>query len=218
MNIRIFAILLVLALGVAGAAGAQDFNTPVFRGELAEKYNFTIDGTAYAYSDEFEDGDVVFNGKLYSNLMLNLNSHRDELQVAIGSTGERMALRRELVGDFTVGKRKYTSLYGKNSVKGLQQGYYQVLHRGDDMLLKRIYKKVSDRVESITRQSVKVFTTKHKYYLVKDGKVYTISNESSLSKFYKQQKGRIKEYVKSMRAAGMERDYLLQGIMELMEE
>ena len=213
-----FIILLLLALGLSGAVGAQDFNTPIFRGELAEKYNFTIDGTAYAYSDEFEDGDVMFNGKLYSDLMLNLNSHRNELQVAIGSTGERMALRRELVGDFNIGKRTYTSLYGERNIKGLQQGYYQVIHRGKDMLLKKIYKKVTERTESITRQSVKVFTTKHKYYLVKDGKVNTIGNESSLIKFYKPQKGRIKEYVKSMRGTGVERDNLLQGIMELMEE
>ena len=32
-------------------------------------------------------------------------------------------------------------------------------------------KTVSDRIESFTRQTVKVFTTKHRYYLVKDGKI-----------------------------------------------
>ena len=218
MNIRRFTILLVLALGFAGTAGAQDFNTPIFRGELAEKYNFKIEGTVYAYSDEFEDGDVVFNGKLYSDLKLNLNSHINELQVAIGSTGENMALRRELVGDFNIGKRRYTSLYGERNVKGLQQGYYQVLHRGKDMLLKRIYKKVSERTETITRQQVKIFTTKHKYFLVKDGKVYTVKNETGLAKFYKHQKAQIKKYVKSKRTARVERDYLMQGVMELMEE
>lgn len=213
-----FVILLLLVLGFAGGACAQDFNIPVFRGELAEKYNFPIDGTVYAYSDEFETGEVVFNGKLYSGLMMNLNAHRDELQVAIGSTGERMALRRELVGDFIVGKRKYTSLCGERAVKGLQQGYYQVLHRGDDMLLKRIHKTVSDRIESFTRQTVKVFTTKHRYYLVKDGKVYTIKNESGLAKFYRQDKDRIKDYVKRNHGMRVERDDLLQGIMELMED
>ena len=213
-----FVILLLLVLGFAGGACAQDFNIPVFRGELAEKYNFPIDGTVYAYSDEFETGEVVFNGKLYTGLMMNLNAHRDELQVAIGSTGERMALRRELVGDFIVGKRKYTSLCGERAVKGLQQGYYQVLHRGDGMLLKRIHKTVSDRIESFTRQTVKVFTTKHRYYLVKDGKVYTIKNERGLAKFYRQDKDRIKDYVKRKHGMRVERDDLLQGIMELMED
>ncbi|MBO7269128.1 MAG: hypothetical protein J6U83_05165 [Bacteroidales bacterium] len=213
-----FVILLLLVLGFAGGACAQDFNIPVFRGELAEKYNFPIDGTVYAYSDEFETGEVVFNGKLYTGLMMNLNAHRDELLVAICSTGERMALRRDLVGDFIVGKRNYTSLCGERAVKGLQQGYYQVLHRGDDMLLKRIHKTVSDRIESFTRQTVKVFTTKHRYYLVKDGKVYTIKNERGLAKFYRQDKDRIKDYVKRNRGMRVERDDLLQGIMELMED
>ena len=86
------------------------------------------------------------------------------------------------------------------------------------MLLKRIYKKVSDRVESITRQTVKVFTTKHKYYLVKDGKVYTIKNEKGLAKFYREDKDRIKDYLKRNRGMRVERDDLLQGIMELMED
>ena len=218
MKIRRFVILLILALGFSGGASAQDFNIPVFRGELAEKYNYQIDGTVYTYSDKFEQGQVVFNGKLYTGLMMNLNAHRDELQVAIGSTGERMAPRRELVGDFTIGTRNYTSLYGQRKIKGLQQGYYQVLHRGEDALYKKIYKKVSERVESISQQTVKVFTTRHKYYLVKDGKVYTIKNEKGLAKYYKQQKERIKEYIKGKRGLRVERDDLLQGIMELMEE
>ena len=218
MKINRFIILCILFLGLAGVTCAQDFNTPVFRGELAEKYNYPIDGTVYTYSDKFEEGQVMFNGKLYTGLMMNLNAHRDELQVAIGSTGERMALRRELVGDFTIGERKYTFLCGERAVKGLQQGYYQVLHRGDDMLLKRIHKTVSDRIESFTRQTVKVFTTKHRYYLVKDGKVYTIKNERGLAKFYRQDKDRIKDYVKRNRGMRVERDDLLQGIMELMED
>ena len=218
MKINRFIILCILFLGLAGVTCAQDFNTPVFRGELAEKYNYPIDGTVYTYSDKFEEGQVMFNGKLYTGLMMNLNAHRDELQVAIGSTGERMAPRRELVEDFTIGKRNYTSLYGQRKIKGLQQGYYQVLHRGDDMLLKRIHKTVSDRIESFTRQTVKVFTTKHRYYLVKDGKVYTIKNERGLAKFYRQDKDRIKDYVKRNRGMRVERDDLLQGIMELMED
>ena len=218
MKINRFIILCILFLGLAGVTCAQDFNTPVFRGELAEKYIYQIDGTVYTYSDKFEEGQVMFNGKLYTGLMMNLNAHRDELQVAIGSTGERMAPRRELVGDFTIGKRNYTSLYGQRKIKGLQQGYYQVLHRGDDMLLKRIHKTVSDRIESFTRQTVKVFTTKHRYYLVKDGKVYTIKNERGLAKFYRQDNDRIKDYVKRNRGMRVERDDLLQGIMELMED
>ncbi len=218
MKINRFIILCILFLGLAGVTCAQDFNTPVFRGELAEKYNYPIDGSVYTYSDKFEEGQVMFNGKLYTGLMMNLNAHRDELQVAIGSTGERMALRRALVGDFSIGKRNFTSLYGERSVKGLPQGYYQILYRGDDMLLKRIYKKVSDRVESFTRETVKVFTTKHKYYLVKEGKVYTVKNGKGLAKFYRQDKERIKDYVKKNRGTRVERDDLLQGIMELMED
>lgn len=213
-----FVIQLLLVLGFAGGACAQDFNIPIFRGELAEKYTYPIEGTVYAYSDEFQEGTLEFNGKVYTGLMMNLNAHRDELQVAIGTTGEKMAPRRALVGDFTIGKRNYTSLFGEQAIKGLPQGFYQVLHRGNDLLVKKFYKKTSDKTESITNLTVKVFTTKYKYYLVKDGKVYTVKDAKGLAKFYKEGKERIKGYLNGTRGKRVEKDYLLQGVMELMEE
>ena len=67
------------------------FDSPVYRGEIADKYSFPFIGTVYAYSDEFEMGDLEFNGKMYYGLMMNLNCHRGELLVQIGATKDKGA-------------------------------------------------------------------------------------------------------------------------------
>ncbi len=211
---RYFTLLLVLLAHIA--LQGQDFNIPVFRGELAQRYNYPLEGTVYAYSDEFQEGTLEFNGKHYSGLMMNLNAHRNELQVRIGTTGESIAVKRILVGDFTIGKRNFTALYGERGIKGLAEGYYQVLHRGKDMLLKQIYKSVFERTDFITRDVIKVFTTRTRYWLVKDGKVTGIRDGNDLAGIYREHKDEVKRYLKGHK--GEEKDVSLQAIMELIEE
>ncbi len=211
---RYFTLFLVLLAHIA--LQGQDFNIPVFRGELAQKYNYTLEGTVYAYSDEFHPGSIHFNGKQYSGLMMNLNAHRNELQVRIGTTGESIAVKRSLVGDFTIGKRNFTALYGERGIKGLAEGYYQVLYRGKDMLLKEIYKSTNDRTDYVNNITVKVFTTRTRYWLVKDGKVTGIRDGNDLAGIYREHKDEVKRYLKGHK--GEEKDVSLQAIMEFIEE
>lgn len=211
-----FAILLVLMQCVI-SAHAQDNSTPIFRGELAEKYMYPITGCVYAYSDEFETGDVMFNGKKYSGLQMNLNAHRDELQL-MGVGGDCIALRNTQVGDYNIGERNYTALYGANCIAGLAEGHYQVLYKGEGLLLKKIYKHVSEQANFITGEITKVFTTKYRYYLVKDGMVYKVKDVKSLVKFDKEDKGKIRSFIKEHRRAGSATEDIMQGVMKIVEE
>lgn len=196
---------------------AQDFNSPVFRGELVEKYTYPITGSVYAYSDEFETGNVLFNGKRYTDLLLNLDSYRDELQLKVIGT-ECIALRNSLVGDFNIGKRNYTAFYGENCINGLSEGYYQVLYNGERILLKKIYKNVSEQVHFITGKITKVFTTKFRYYLIMNGKVYKIKDDKDLVKFGKEHKGEIKAFIKVQRRRGFESEDIMCDVMKIIEE
>lgn len=208
----------IFMMAHAGIVCAQNFNIPVFRGELAEKYDYPLEGTVYAYSDEFETGKLEFNGKWYHGLVMNLNAHRNELQVRIGTSGESISLRRSLVGDFTIGKRNYTCFYGGRKIKGLPEGYYQVLYKGKDMLLKQIYKNIIERVDFSTHKPVKVCVSHSRYWLVKGGKVTVIKGEKNLAGIYKESKGEIKQLIKEYRDKEGERDNMLVSIMSLIEQ
>lgn len=192
------------------------YNIPVFRGELAEKYNFPLEGTVYAYSDDFETGNLEFNGKQYYGLTMNLNVHRNELQVQIGNSGENMALKRELVGDFSIGDRNFTALYGARKIKGLAEGYYQVLYRGKDMLLKQIYKRANDRSDFITGTITKVFATRIKYWLIMDGNPVAIKDVNDLAWIFRDRKDEVKKYIKAHKEG--DRDYIFTNLMAIIEQ
>ena len=246
----------------------------IFRGELAEKYTYAIKGTAYAYSDEFGMGNIIFNGKLYMGVFLNLNSHRDELQLkasesgikaSLGETrtkvnsgeagaktanarpgtasaddGINIALKKELVGDFSIGERNYTTLCGENAVKGLKEGYYEVIYRSSNgynssnssngacnfLLVKRHYKNVTEKMNSITGKIETTFNSKHKYFLVADGSVRGVKNEKNLAKICRgmnngDKRGQIKEFLRLNKGKGSEgkgSEELMRGIMVLIEK
>ena len=171
------------------------FDSPLFRGEIVQRYPFPFTGTVYAYSDEFEMGDIEFNGKMYYGLMLNLNCYRGEVHVRVGTTKDCIVLKNSLVGDFNIGKRRYVSLSGEREIKGLDAGYYQVLYDGKDMILKQIRVELYDRAEFPSGNITKVFVPKVKYWLVKEGQVRQIRKERDLQRVYKPFKRDIKSYM-----------------------
>lgn len=171
------------------------FDSPVYRGEIADKYSFPFIGTVYAYSDEFEMGDLEFNGKMYYGLMMNLNCHRGELLVQIGATKDCIVLKNSIVGDFNIGERRYTALFGERGIKGLAPGYYQVLYEGKDMILKQIDRKIYDHTDFSSGNITKAFALKVKYWLLKDGEVRQIRRERDLQRVYKSFKKDIRSYM-----------------------
>ena len=236
MKYRQFFFFLIL-LCIAGQAFGQVYDciavarmdNAIFRGELTEKYQYKINGTAYAYSDEFKQGNIMFNGKLYMGVFLNLNSHRDELQLKASESGIKagnadsgmddginIALKKELVGDFSIGDRNYTSLYGEYAVNGLKEGYYEVLYRrGNNMLVKRHYKNVSEKTDAISGKMETIFKSKHKYYLVADGRVKSVKNEKNLAKICRG-KSELKEFLKLNK--GKDTEELMKGVMLIIEK
>ena len=191
------------------------FDSPVYRGEIADKYSFPFIGTVYAYSDEFEMGDLEFNGKMYYGLMMNLNCHRGELLVQIGATKDCIVLKNSIVGDFNIGERRYTALFGERGIKGLAPGYYQVLYEGEDVILKQIDRKIYDYTDFSSGNITKAFALKVKYWLLKDGEVRQIRRERDLQRMYKSFKKDIRSYMSVHSEVDM--DINLEFIMSMVE-
>ena len=191
------------------------FDSPIFRGEIVQRYPFPFTGTVYAYSDEFEMGDIEFNGKMYYGLMLNLNCYRGEVHVRVGTTKDCIVLKNSLVGDFNIGERRYTALFGERGIKGLAPGYYQVLYEGEDVILKQIDRKIYDYTDFSSGNITKAFALKVKYWLLKDGEVRQIRRERDLQREYKSFKKDIRSYLSLHSEVNM--DTNLEFIMSMVE-
>ncbi len=171
----------------------------IFRGQAPLEYNFFHTGTFYAYSSEFEKGNVMFNGKLYKDIYTNLNSHLDELNVLIKTSGRIVVLNGEFVDYFNMGERNFINI--KNDNQFLQKGYYEVIYKGDVRLYKKIKKIYSERInEAISAKTQskleRLFIVSQNYYLIKDNSVKLIKNKSDLLAGFPDRKKDIRQFIR----------------------
>lgn len=161
----------------------------LYRGEEPLIYNFRTNGTFYAFSENFEKGSVKYNGKIYKDVYLNLNSHLDELYVKAENSMGVTVLNKEFVENFSFG--------GRNFVNS-STGYYQVLFDGSVKLYKKITKKYEERLEgtSMRNQMERLFVPSVNYYLW-DGKTFrTLKRMSDLLSYYKSERRAIRQMIR----------------------
>ncbi|MDO4736206.1 MAG: hypothetical protein Q4B21_04220, partial [Bacteroidia bacterium] len=121
--VKVFVLLLFVLQTVASYAQEKyDFvkqagiGATLFRGVEFERYPFRYKDSPYAYSEDFNVGEIIFNDVKYSGVFLNLNAHKDELHLKITTSGKILELDKGLVERFTIGERKYVALIGANAV------------------------------------------------------------------------------------------------------
>ena len=166
-------------------------------------------------------GSLVYNGVKYNGVELNLNAHRDELHLKITSSGTVLELDRNIVGEFVIGRRQFLTLVGKNAVDGLSQGYYQVLYKGGDTLLKKNIRTFHERLQTSGNGVFRYFDQSDKYYLLKDGKVYPIARNKDFAKAYKEDRKAIKGFIRHNRVKFMDmegKDPAFVAIMEFADK
>ena len=223
---RLFPILLLgLFLAQSASLFSQEkydylqkagLNAAIFRGPEAVKYQFRYQGTPYAYSETFSLGSLVYNGVKYEGVELNLNAHKDELHLKIASSGTVLELNKNIVGEFVIGRRQFLTLVGENAVDGLPQGYYQVLYKGGDTLLKRNIRTFHERLQTSGSGVFRYFDQSNKHYLLKEGKVYPILRNKDFAKVYKEDKKAIKGFIRHNRMKFMEMEEKDPAFVEIM--
>lgn len=179
----------------------------LYRGAAPIEYRFKYTGTYFAYSDNYEKGNVLYNGRIYKNVLLNLNAHNDDLQIKIVKSGLFVTLNKAFVQSFTIGNLKYINV-GRvltnekfsggvfdSVIEGVEEsfldnllapGYYEIIHDGYLKLLKKTKKIYSERINQSASadksQVERTFTGTSTYYLIKDKSLgnKTLQNEKEL--------------------------------------
>ena len=73
--------LLAALLGIALGAAAQDPESAysgIFRGKLPGVYPYKYNGTYFWDRKEFLRGDILYNGKLYRDVLMNVDAARQD--------------------------------------------------------------------------------------------------------------------------------------------
>jgi hypothetical protein len=193
--------LFVAALSVAPCFGQKvaDYNifmnsarehATIFSGEYPMRFGhwkqwIPEDGsTFYAYSMDYETGNVIYKGKEYRDMLLNLNASSDELYI-IDPKGGPVVVNKHYVGAFSLGGRQF--IHVQNQDGGLKSGYYQVLYSGTLKLYKKIRKRYYEKTNN-TRSMLRGFTLAEEFYLCHNGQWVQVGKKKEVQRLFPNQK------------------------------
>lgn len=197
-------------------------NSVLFRGSAPMAYEFRYTGTYFAYSPEFLPGELTYNNKKYYNVVINLNSHTDDLLLKYHGSVIMVAVNREFVDDFVIGKRRYVNFREDSRPGAPAPGYYEVVHSSTDTLLKKIRKQYKEEIPQTLsgneRTMNRYFKQVEEYFLLKDGRWIQVKNRKSLLNAYAEFKRDISHFT---REAGLNfyenRDESFAAVMKYVE-
>lgn len=153
-------LVAVLALSGVGTAAAQDdyalFRdgagdaSLLFRGHKSYEYNMLFNGTYFWTSPIYRPGTVVFNGKQYRDIELNIDASRQDLIVRIGKGVSNKVLEREFVQECTIEGSRFLNLQYLYSEEA-PFGYWEVVYDGQAKVLRRVVKRLEQDIDGNKR-------------------------------------------------------------------
>ncbi|MBR5255402.1 MAG: carboxypeptidase-like regulatory domain-containing protein [Bacteroidales bacterium] len=133
---RILVLLSALLLSVTaiGQDREESAYATIFRGKLPGVYPYKFNGTYFWEQKAFQRGNVMYNGKLYRDVSLNLDAHEGELQVRPLEKSSPVVVFRDQVAWFTMGPDLFVNLQYLGW-KEAPAGYFMVIRDGETPLL-----------------------------------------------------------------------------------
>jgi hypothetical protein len=181
---------------------SAEANSILYRGKLAVVDARKIandESTFFVYSKNYDRGDVVFHGKLYKDILLNLDGYNDELYVKRDLSSTVHTLSKEYVDSFSFGGHSFIN-YKQDKESILMSGYYEVLHSGKVLLYKKIRKKFFERVDGIMGRSVeRGYTLSEGFFLWKEDCWFRVDSKRDLVKLFEDQKNMINSVSRTMK-------------------
>lgn len=174
----------------------------LYRGTAPLNYNFVSTGTYFAYSKEYAKGDLLYNNKLYKDVLLNINSHLDELYLFVEENGMPIMLNKDFVEKFNIGSRNYLHLKFPKNKRSLEDGFYELLwSNGQDSLVKKRKKNYEVRIDqsiNLTTESKvqRIFTPIDKYYIFNNELEEQVKRFAHISSFYKVRNSKVRRFIK----------------------
>ncbi|HQB56379.1 MAG TPA: hypothetical protein PKW78_05870 [Bacteroidales bacterium] len=155
--------------------------SPLYNGKIPPPYNMRHEGTYFLESEEYMVGTVVYNGKLYVDVHLNLNTHLDELYIKIPLYNSGSSLLKAHVESFTMKDMQFINIVKEKWPGAPQEGYYRILYAGDNIsVLKRTVKRMNSSAVADDKRVTHVFEENSSHYILRDGNFYPVKSKSSL--------------------------------------
>lgn len=186
-------VQLSLAQGTAEFNAFQEaagFQSVLYRGHAALQYSGTLyNGHYYWVTPDFREGSVLFNGKRYSNVLLNVDACDQQLLAKAYEGMMPVAVSRDLVPEFEIAGQKYVNL-SLAGQKDASPGFYLVACE-EPLIYQRINKILSSSTGDMNGPGIgyddpnyrydvfNYFMNDVHYYVLKDGKLKKIGRRKA---------------------------------------
>lgn len=170
---------------------------PLYNGKIPPAYKMLFEGTYYLEAEEYQEGSVVYNGKKYVGVLLNLNAHLDELYIRMPGYYTSSILLKKLVDSFVLGDKEFVHITKENSPLAPEEGFYHVLYSGETLtILKKTIKQLNSISASSDIKATHTFSSSQSYYVVKNGTFHPVSRKASLLRVLDDQRALVNRYIR----------------------
>ena len=199
---KYIAALLIAAAALQGEVRAQNYESEarelstLYRGRLQNSYHYRYNGTYYMFTKNFRREALMYNGKLYENVLLNVDAYSMDL---ISKPEEKIGgviLNRDQVAWFTLGGRWMVNLRYLGYEEA-PEGFFEVVNNTREPLLKltrktfeidhRNNRALTDELDgNFDSNVINYFRRQESWYTIRDGNVVKLSRRASKKKLREQ--------------------------------
>lgn len=142
----------------------------------------------YYISNDWLTGAVHYDGILFEDVALTYDIHSDRLITLIPVNGREIKLITEKIDYFVVNSITFVKLSPQN----LDRGFYGRLYNGDTKVYVRYTKSKQERIEN--RRLVIEFPQSTRYYVLKNGKYFSVRSKKDVLKVLGDRKAELKQF------------------------
>jgi hypothetical protein len=169
-------------------------NQTLYIGKMwSNKYTNTK-GDQFLFSREFLPGSLTINGSFYRNILINYDIYNDEILIPKNNSSI-VQLNREMVDSFSIINNNITYRFVNAQMDSTSdiKGYVNQLYKGKSILYVKYKKEIE---ELAVDDKYDLFYRTYRIFFLKDGMIYQVTSKSDLLKILKEDKTKIKDFMK----------------------
>ncbi|MBL7876795.1 MAG: hypothetical protein JNL53_14100 [Cyclobacteriaceae bacterium] len=144
-----------------------------------------LDGHPYFVTDEWQSGNIHYDGQYYESVTLKYDLFQDIVLVEHPTSHREIELISEKIQSFGIAEHFFVRLQSPS------EGFYDQIYTGDLKIYSKRYKLTQDNLTTKTKTIE--FLPKEKLYILKKDTYYQVSSKSSVLKVLVERKSELKK-------------------------
>ena len=176
----------------------------LFRGKQADTYGNPANGNPYWSSTTFVPGEIVFEGRFYDDILVNIDAITGNVLVRKDGSPIAIELPEGSVSSIALGSIRFERV--PDGVEGIPGGLYEILGDGDLKVYKHVTKQLKTGVQNMNgdpigyvdpgyRSDINDYYAISRIYYLKDrdGRFSRIRNKRDLTKRFPERRSDIRK-------------------------